>query len=308
MKIDANDLNNQINDYEVDLITKAKNENIENVVIYYLTKDGKEAAQHSCKDVTYKRISFENHILNWIENCQKEVKNITNLNEAFENYKDIVKKITNKYEGRVMPLKNLLLEDENLKLLIKEIQPALTESKIEIQTKFWEELKEELNKHDGYNFEFVNLEFDGIDINKSVKDYYEMSKNNKYYGLKHDVMKISNIHTLSFFIQIDWNIYFGFTIAENRKRKGIAQDEQFANLSKNILDMKQFKNKNIDKEWWICSKFPKTRLDFYSFTSDNIFDLVDENKRKKIISDIREEIVDIITTFNQSQEKQNASF
>ena len=131
MKIDANDLNNQINDYEVDLITKAKNENIENVVIYYLTKDGKEAAQHSCKDVTYKRISFENHILNWIENCQKEVRNITNLNEAFENYKDIVKKITNKYEGRVMSLKNELLKNEEYFELAKQISEAFQEAKNE---------------------------------------------------------------------------------------------------------------------------------------------------------------------------------
>ena len=131
MKIDANDLNNQINDYEVDLITKAKNENIENVVIYYLTKDGKEAAQHSCKDVTYKRISFENHILNWIENCQKEVRNITNLNEAFENYKDIVKKITNKYEGKVMSLKNELLKNEEYFELAKEINEAFQEAKNE---------------------------------------------------------------------------------------------------------------------------------------------------------------------------------
>ncbi len=130
MKIDANDLNNQINDYEVDLITKAKNENIENVVIYYLTKDGKEAAQHSCKDVTYKRISFENHILNWIENCQKEVRNITNLNEAFENYKDIVKKITNKYEGRVMSLEKELLKKENFGLA-KEISEAFQKAMLE---------------------------------------------------------------------------------------------------------------------------------------------------------------------------------
>ncbi|WNL27759.1 PD-(D/E)XK nuclease family protein [Arcobacter cryaerophilus gv. pseudocryaerophilus] len=135
MKIDANDLNNQINDYEVDLITKAKNENIENVVIYYLTKDGKEAAQHSCKDVTYKRISFENHILNWIENCQKEVRNITNLNEAFENYKDIVKKITNKYEGRVMSLKNELLKNEEYFELAKEISEALKRAMPEYREK-----------------------------------------------------------------------------------------------------------------------------------------------------------------------------
>ena len=135
MKIDANDLNNQINDYEVDLITKAKNENIENVVIYYLTKDGKEAAQHSCKDITYKRISFEEHILNWIEECQKEVGNITNLNEAFENYKDIVKKITNKYKGKVMLLEDEFLKNEEYFKLAKEISEAYKKAMPEYRKK-----------------------------------------------------------------------------------------------------------------------------------------------------------------------------
>ena len=212
-----------------------------------------------------------------------------------------------------MSLKDELLKNEEyFKLLIKEIQPALMESKIEIQTKFWEELKNELIQN-GYNFEFVDYKFNKINnINRCVNDYYKMSKNNKYYGLKHDVMKISDIHTLSFFIQIDWNIYFGFTIKEYEERKDIAQNEKFTELSTSILNMNQFKenNKNtvIDRKWWICWKYPKKKLNFYSFTSDNIFDLVDENKRKKIISDIREEIVDVITTFKQSQEKQNASF
>ena len=99
MKVDASDLENQISHYYDDLKEKASKDSNQEVIIYYLTKNGKDASLNSHNNkLEYKRISFENHILTWIENCQKEVKNITNLNEAFENYKDIVKKITNKYD------------------------------------------------------------------------------------------------------------------------------------------------------------------------------------------------------------------
>ncbi|UXC28763.1 PD-(D/E)XK nuclease family protein [Aliarcobacter butzleri] len=131
MKIDALDLENQISHYFEDLKEKAEKDSKQEVIIYYLTKNGKDASFHSHREIKYKKISFENHILTWIENCQKEVRNITNLNEAFENYKDIVKKITNKYEGRVMSLKNELLKNEEYFELAKEISEAFQEAKNE---------------------------------------------------------------------------------------------------------------------------------------------------------------------------------
>ena len=132
MKVDASDLENQISHYYNDLREKASKDSNQEVIIYYLTKNGKDASLHSHNnEVKYRKISFEKHILNWIENCQKEVKNITNLNEAFENYKDIVKKITNKYEGRVMSLKNELLKNEEYFELAKQISEAFQEAKNE---------------------------------------------------------------------------------------------------------------------------------------------------------------------------------
>ena len=131
MKIDAGDSDNQISHYFKDLEEKARKDSGQKVKIYYLTKNGKDASFHSHREIEYKKISFENHILQWIENCQKEVRNITNLNEAFENYKDIVKKITNKYEGRVMSLKNELLKNEEYFELAKQISEAFQEAKNE---------------------------------------------------------------------------------------------------------------------------------------------------------------------------------
>lgn len=130
MKVDASDLENQISHYYDDLKEKASKDSNQEVIIYYLTKNGKDASLNSHNNkLEYKRISFENHILTWIENCQKEVKNITNLNEAFENYKDIIKKITNNYEGRIKLLENELSNNEKYYELAKEISEAFQKAK-----------------------------------------------------------------------------------------------------------------------------------------------------------------------------------
>lgn len=155
MKVDALDLENQISHYYNDLREKASKDLNQEVIIYYLTKNGKDASLHSHREIEYKKISFEKHILQWIENCQKEVKNITNLNEAFENYKDIVKKITNKYEGRVMSLKNELLKNEEYFELAKEISEAFQEAKNE-------KINEQKNKQINLVIEIIekkNLQF-----------------------------------------------------------------------------------------------------------------------------------------------------
>ncbi|MCG3709198.1 PD-(D/E)XK nuclease family protein [Aliarcobacter butzleri] len=135
MKIDAVDLENQISHYYDDLKEKASKDLNQEVIIYYLTKNGKDASFHSHREIEYRKISFEKHILTWIENCQKEVRNITNLNEAFENYKDIVKKITNKYKGKVMLLEDEFLKNEEYFKLAKEISEAYKKAMPEYRNK-----------------------------------------------------------------------------------------------------------------------------------------------------------------------------
>ncbi len=111
MKVNAHDLNEQLFHYRKDLIEKANNE--KTVIIYYLTKDGEEASEYSHNGIDYKKISFKEHILKWIDSCQKEVRNITNLNEAFNNYRSIVEKITGKYHSKIDTMDDFFLKKGN---------------------------------------------------------------------------------------------------------------------------------------------------------------------------------------------------
>ena len=165
MKIDASDLDEQISHYYDDLAAKANNDNIENVVIYYLTKDGKEASPNSHKGIDYEKISFEKHILDWIEKCQSEVRNITNLNEAFENYKDIVRKITNKFEGKVMSLEEFL-ENEKFRDILIDIENAQKK----YRSNFYKKLNGYLLKNENVEvLEFSNKWHLNIQIHKKYK-------------------------------------------------------------------------------------------------------------------------------------------
>ncbi len=158
MKVDAYDLVNQISDYEEDLVSKAKEDRKQKVIIYYLTKEGKEAGKHSSKNVIAKKISFNEHILKWITNCQIEVQNTTNLNLAFENYKDIVKKITGKYKGNLMSLEEFINEHKKDQDIIKlyKILDEIDAMQEDVARKFltilMDSVGDTLDKKQGINF------------------------------------------------------------------------------------------------------------------------------------------------------------
>lgn len=115
-KINADDQPNQIAIF----IEQVHNNGVEyeNIFVVFLTLHDREPSQNSrtskdnnllwkikgefleSKDgkVGYKKVLYENEILEWIESCQSKsgVGNIANLNYALESYKDIVQIITNK--------------------------------------------------------------------------------------------------------------------------------------------------------------------------------------------------------------------
>lgn len=115
-KINAGDQPNQIAIF----IEQVHNNGVEyeNIFVIFLTLHDREPSQNSrtskdnnllweikgdfleSKDgkIGYKKVLYENEILEWIESCQSKsgVGNIANLNYALESYKDIVQIITNK--------------------------------------------------------------------------------------------------------------------------------------------------------------------------------------------------------------------
>ncbi|MCR6577868.1 PD-(D/E)XK nuclease family protein [Campylobacter insulaenigrae] len=136
-KIWAKDQNEQISRY-IDTLIEEENvsykdieniENIENIAVIYLTPYGdRDPSENSLngwnieenklflkKDnnkVLYGQISYEEEILKWLQECQEKVKNLCNLNQAIEFYKDVIKTLINKKESD-MDIVNFLKNEKN---------------------------------------------------------------------------------------------------------------------------------------------------------------------------------------------------
>lgn len=314
-KIYALDQENQIKRY-YDII-KDENKDLEydDILIIYLSIDRLQPSKYSLGNLTikenyiynnsekiaiFKSINYKKEILNWLDNCLYEIQNITNLNESIQQYKSVVEKISNKYKGKVMSLKEFLLENNNLKLAMG-LENSIKEAKSEIQLLFWEELYKQLSNN-GHQFHFIDSQSNEIDINSKIKEYYY--KNKKYYGLIRKIIDIDDKYSLIFYIEFDDNIAFGLGIAENNQRKSICKQSEFDEIKKQIISYDGIKWNGRDQEWWICWKYPKNKLDFYRFDSDIIFDLINEKKRIQIVESLVKEIISVI---NEIKVKNNDS-
>ncbi len=81
MKIDARDQDNQLSDY----YKYAKKQKKEFTEVYYLTLDGKDASGKSFKNeeiIDYKKISFQFHILDFIEKSIEKSSNLPIIRES----------------------------------------------------------------------------------------------------------------------------------------------------------------------------------------------------------------------------------
>lgn len=101
---------------------------IDNSKEYFeLSNDGSELQYKGSNDILkdsvikFKSIHYQKDIVDWLKRCQYEVQNITNLNEAIRQYKEVVEIISNKYESKSTQMKNFLGKNnsENLEIASK---------------------------------------------------------------------------------------------------------------------------------------------------------------------------------------------
>jgi len=143
MKIDTEDQDKQIADYYDYLVKNAKDKTAK---MYYLTPHIKKASEKSHRNRPYTQISFNDHIIKWLNEAQKQVSNITNLNNAITYYRDVVKMITGKYESPLYDYKTFFLDKnrgENRYRFFKntEFEKLEVESRILTQKEWHDEVK-----------------------------------------------------------------------------------------------------------------------------------------------------------------------
>ena len=141
-KIYAEDQIGQLNRYYCSMINK--NYSNDELEIVYLTLDGSEPTEESTeglsKEVKEKiiTISYKENIVEWLNECIKEVVEVPIIRETLIQYRSLLKKITGKEERKLIKeIEKLVLSNNEYLKMIYKIDDVLREIKIDLQFKFY---------------------------------------------------------------------------------------------------------------------------------------------------------------------------
>jgi len=93
------------------------------------------------KIAIFRSIHYRKEVLNWLEKSQNEMQNITNLNEVFRQYIDVVKMINNQYKDKIMSLSDYIKDNESIYELAVEIEKELPKVREKIVNDFFRKIK-----------------------------------------------------------------------------------------------------------------------------------------------------------------------
>jgi hypothetical protein len=170
MKIDADDEDEQLVDYLVEMEDRAKKFNKgKQPKLYYLTLTGSTASKKSLNskerkisDEEYKCISFSHHILKWVELCIKESAEKAVVRELLFQYKILLEKMTNQDKGLKMDTIRIIGENKENFIAAYEIHKSFEDMATKIEMDFWEKLIGELKKESDIAFVLDGIKEDEI--------------------------------------------------------------------------------------------------------------------------------------------------
>ncbi|MBE7687450.1 PD-(D/E)XK nuclease family protein [Tenacibaculum finnmarkense] len=255
--------------------------------LFYLNLFGDDPSENSCGKLKigddFKIISYQSDIIEWLTNCRKEAVELPLLREGITHYINLIKILTGQSGTTKMNTEishYIASSADNLKQASL-IEQNMTTAKVEIQWLFWQSLKEKMIANGLSLVEEKNVTW------QNVHNYYTKSRNRDiYFGLWVKIFEKENI-SIHFGIEIEDEIYFGFTIEENAKG-GIANLDKFSNYKNMVLDI----NPNyINSTCWLGWKYTQEKLNFRTFNSDAIFNLADPKKLDQLTSKIAENIL-----------------
>lgn len=285
-KIDAGDQWQQLQRYVEAM--KKEGYSKDEITIVYLTLAGDTPSNYSLgciQDKEVIKLSYKEHIISWIEKCIKEVAVVPSLRETLIQYKKLLEKLTGKGEKKMIDeLKEMILSKEKYLSAAYLIPDILLEIKRDLQYKFWENLKLEMEK---LNLEEVKFEDEfniKFDFDK-IKKFYTNLKDKKYYGIMYEIKELENGSKLYLRIEVDYNIYWGLRVIDKDGNSN-------KNLSREYLkkSLKEFGLKATD--WWLGWKYcyldeiSLETIDFSKFDSKLASILRDEDKLKKLVESI----------------------
>ena len=299
MKIDASDQDHQLKRYEDYAKTRGKNYNI-----FYLTLDGKEPSSQSKEGMERKPylISFEKHILEWLQKCIDETPVQYKARDALKQYRELLNKIINN-EGVEKQMVSILMKKENYKAF-KELQKSENIMKQEFVEKFCEELEKRFDQN---SLIFENIKDENLKIVEPKKFF---SNSNTLINYEINIMKDFNLNgskfNVVFVVEIsnsdnrnDGTIVLGLKLKNtldgtyfNFIQNQITLEDR--NNLMNLFNLNNYNKKDIMSSFWIYLDYIYTEgKGVYALRefNDNVINMLDSESFSKEMDRIINSIV-----------------
>lgn len=225
VKIYAADQDKQCSDYY-----KAAKKHMQNPRIYYLTLDGSdpdECSKGDLSDFDIIKLSFSNHILEWLNLCLKEAGTIKvpPIREIIIQLIGAIRKLTGRMEDKKeMEVTNLLMASPANMRSAVEIQKAIDEARTEKMVKLFEAIEE------GVGEKKLDNEYDYTRNNK-VAAYYSR-KSSTHPGISYlykGKTEIDSDKDVWVRLEIDYRIFIGYCCPFGGKwSEGTLNDRQIS--------------------------------------------------------------------------------
>lgn len=260
--------------------------------VFYLTLFGDEPSKSSYGNLEtekdFKLLSYRTDIIEWLIECRKEAVEFPLLREGISHYINLIKTLTGQSNNHIMntEIRDYIASSSEKLKQASLIEQNMSDAKVKIQWLFWQNLKDKMIEK-GLSV----IEIDSVNW-QNVNRYYNISRNRDInYGLWVKVYEKDDV-SIHFGIEIENQIYFGFTVERNGKG-GIAKNDENANYRNMVLDI----NDNyIPSQAWLGYRNLDKELNFRAFNSDAVFELADRNKMNKQVDNIVDDIVSDIKT------------
>ena len=259
-KVYAKDQERQIERYIK--IIKDKNQGLKpnDILVIYLSLDRDKPSKYSLGDLSvengtltvdtkeialFKSIHYKNEILRWLEKCKYEVQNITNLNEVFRQYIDVVKMINNEYEDKIMSLSDYILENREIYKLAINIEKELPKVKKIIVDNFLNRIISLLRRELG-----------------------------EEWAIKFNQWKVLKIYKKNWINPSDYNIIFVFSFDDiekyNEAHLGIIKNHAKVDIKNDIikkfsLELNSLNYNRKTTQWWLHKEYLSNIGDFIEY-------------------------------------------
>lgn len=244
----------------------------------------------------YKKINYQNDILNWLNKSIQEIENITNLNEAVKQYIDVVKMVNNNYKGKVITMEKLILENEENMAIVNDIYNSFDNIRVKIIKDFFMHdlvnyFQEQFFTHEKYKDWIIELDKDILKpsfyapIRIGKKDWKVIFKfafeskdlNSGYYGISinNDNIPLKNFREEMYPKLKEWKKNTSISLFWN-----YIPHRKDSYSSENIVDFK-FNQEKIAEEYFKLFENTMNKLETeYKISMEKINSDMDEYIKK----------------------------